>query len=328
MSTPDEIFNQSPAMIRLISSAVSVATRAGAEVRKITKTGQLGVVDKGVKDYQTEADRTAQRMIVASLAHKFPGCTIVGEEDLEEDKEADANLITDSFDEDVLTKELPAQYKEVKEEDITIWVDPLDGTTEFVNGLLEHVTVLIGISVHGQAVAGVIHQPFHGYSINPATARGRTIWGLVGLGCFGLSPKMLPNDRLIIATTASHVTQSLEDSLAALKPDEVLKVGGAGHKVLLVIEGKAHSYVFTSNGCKRWDTGAPEAVLRSIDGHLTDVLGNQIVYRYSSDGDYQNYLGVIASRDSKIHSKIINGIPNSVKARLQEVQSQNLKSKF
>lgn len=310
-----------PAMLRLISSAVSVASRAGAEVRRITKTGQLGVVDKGVHDYQTEADRVAQRMIVASLTKRFPKCKIVGEEDLIEDKEADARLIVDSFDEDVLKQQLPKEYSDVKEEEIMIWVDPLDGTTEFVKGYFEHVTVLIGISVGGRAVAGVIHQPFHGYSTmadksNPSLLSGRTMWGLVGLGLFGIIPKTLPNDKLIITTTASHGNKNIEQSLEALKPDEVLKVGGAGHKVLLVIEGRAHSYVFTSNGCKRWDTGAPEAVLESTGGRLTDVYGNQIRYEHNEQNDYQNRTGIVASVDSEIHSKILAKIPEEVKERL------------
>ena len=50
------------------------------------------------------------------------------------------------------------------ESDVTVWVDPLDGTREFVEGP-EHwgaVTVLIGVAVKGVPVAGVIHQPFVG----------------------------------------------------------------------------------------------------------------------------------------------------------------------
>lgn len=307
-----------PAMLRLISSAVSVASRAGAEVRRITRTGQLDVVDKGVQDYQTEADRVAQRMIVASLTKRFPKCTIVGEEDLDEDKTADDNLVVNSFDEDVLKLKLPDEYKEVKEDDITIWVDPLDGTTEFVKGLLDHVTVLIGISVKGRSVSGVIHQPFYGHSTakDPSSISGRTMWGLIGLGCFGIVPKALPNDKLIITTTASHGNVNIEQSIAALKPDEVLKVGGAGHKVLLVIEGRAHSYVFASSGCKRWDTSAPEAILESAGGKLTNVFGNHIEYNYNTEGDYQNRLGIVASINEEIQSKVIRSIPNEVKERL------------
>ena len=50
-------------------------------------------------------------------------------------------------------------------------------------GLLDHVTVLIGVAVNGEAVAGVIHQPYFNYqSKEPGIELGRTIWGIVGLG--------------------------------------------------------------------------------------------------------------------------------------------------
>ena len=54
-----------------------------------------------------------------------------------------------------------------------------------------------------------------------------------------------------------------------MKPTEVLKVGGSGHKVLLLIEGKAHAYVFPSPGCKKWDTCAPEAILHALGGKVS-----------------------------------------------------------
>jgi len=51
-------------------------------------------------------------------------------------------------------------------------------------GLLDHVTVLIGIAVKGRAVAGVIYQPYYNYQAGagPSATPGRTIWAVVGLG--------------------------------------------------------------------------------------------------------------------------------------------------
>jgi len=318
-------------MLRLLSHAVSLARKSGSEIRRITLSGKLDVVDKsdGLLDYQTEADRLVQRIIVANVSNKFPQCRIVGEEQLDEDLKKDQTLLIDQYDRDVLNMAIPESFKDLKESDLTIWVDPLDGTTEFVKGLLEHVTVLIGISCNGRSVAGVIHQPFHGYGIDSvntggketlgeiAKLEGRTMWGLVGAGCFGIEPKCAPGDRFIITTTASHSNANVEESIANLKPDKVLKVGGAGYKALLVLEGRADAFVFTSNGCKRWDTGAPEALLRAAGGQLTDSLGNQIDYTYGSEGDYHNTLGVIATLKAEIHSRVLKGIPESVKERLQ-----------
>jgi 3'-phosphoadenosine 5'-phosphosulfate (PAPS) 3'-phosphatase len=41
-----------------------------------------------------------------------------------------------------------------------LWIDPLDGTSEFVRGNLSSVTVLMGLSIKGFSRLGVVHNPF------------------------------------------------------------------------------------------------------------------------------------------------------------------------
>lgn len=309
--------NTTPVMLRLISCAVRIASSAGEVVRNITNSGNLNVVDKGVQDFQTEADRTAQRLIVASLGRKFPKCTIVGEETLAEDKAADERLFVDDYDQDILKMKIPDEYRHIKEEDVTIWVDPLDGTSEYVRlRQVSQITTLIGFSIAGRSIAGVIHQPFYPNS-QDANSLGRTIWGLVGLGCYGIEAKSPEANKFIITTTSSHGNKIIDDCVKSLSPDEIMKVGGAGNKVLYIMEGKVHAYVFPSHGSKRWDTGAPEAILKSLGGCLTDVFGNPIEYD-SKIGNYDNFLGVVAALDPKIHSRIIENIPTDCKNHLVE----------
>ena len=74
--------------------------------------------------------------------------------------------MTSNQDETVLNHykdRLPANIQEAKIEDLTVWVDPLDGTKEFTEGYLDHVTVLVGIAIGKKAIGGVIHQPFWNY---------------------------------------------------------------------------------------------------------------------------------------------------------------------
>ena len=111
------------------------------------------------------------------------------------------------------------------------------------------MTVLIGIAVGKESVAGVIHQPYWNYkSTEPNATIGRTFYGLIGAGVFGLSPASPPAGQRIVTTTRSHGTGLVQQALEVLKPDQVLKVGGAGHKVMLLMEGEAHAYVFPSPG--------------------------------------------------------------------------------
>jgi fructose-1,6-bisphosphatase/inositol monophosphatase family enzyme len=49
---------------------------------------------------------------------------------------------------------------EVPLDELSIFVDPLDGTREFVEGRLQNVACLIGIARKNQAIAGVVGLPF------------------------------------------------------------------------------------------------------------------------------------------------------------------------
>lgn len=44
--------------------------------------------------------------------------------------------------------------------DLCIWLDPLDGTKEFVKGKLQFVTCMIGVSYKDRPLFGVISRPF------------------------------------------------------------------------------------------------------------------------------------------------------------------------
>ena len=181
-------------------------------------------------------------------------------------------------------------------------------------GLYDHVTVLIGISMNGKPIAGVIHQPFYGYEKEmQGIELGRTMWGVRGLGTFGFTHVPPPTGRRIITTTRSHLNKTVVDAIEAMKPDQILKAGGAGYKVILLLEGKADAYVFASAGCKRWDTCACEALLEAVNGTLTDVCGEHIKYDGQADS-YVNKTGVLASL--KDHDFYVSMIPETIKSSL------------
>lgn len=84
-------------------------------------------------DPVTEADRAAETAIREVIAAKFPDHAIVGEEW--------ENKLTDS--------------------PFTWIIDPIDGTRAYVSGVPVWGT-LIGVTHNGQAIAGIMDQPFTG----------------------------------------------------------------------------------------------------------------------------------------------------------------------
>ncbi|XP_067619137.1 3'(2'),5'-bisphosphate nucleotidase 1 [Eurosta solidaginis] len=296
-----------PQMMRIMALSINTAARAGTIIRDVMQRGNLGIVEKeGKDDLQTEADRSAQQCIIASLSRKFPNVRVIGEEG-DSNLDVKAEWLVTEENNDFLTNCCPQEWLEVKEEEFVVWVDPLDGTSEYTQGLLEHVTVLIGVAVKGRAVGGVIYQPYYKQSNGDL---GRTIWGLIGLGTGGFEPKTPPKGQMIVTTTRSHSTPLVQQALDALSPTEVIKVGGAGYKVIQLLEGKAHAYIFASPGCKRWDTCAPEAVLEAYGGTLTDLAG--VHYSYSSDVEYKNRMGVLATIPGLSHADLAAKVPYKI----------------
>ncbi|XP_053737959.1 3'(2'),5'-bisphosphate nucleotidase 1 isoform X1 [Synchiropus splendidus] len=319
----------SPAVVmRLVASAFSVAERAGEIVRKVLHSGELGIVEKtGANDLQTLADRLAQQSICASLARRFPKVTIIGEEDLPSE-EVSEDLIESGQSEEILQKTCPVELSGITEEELVVWVDPLDGTKEYTEAsqllltdakdspqllskafwLLDNVTVLIGIAHAGRAIAGVINQPFFNYQLGPGAHLGRTLWGMPGLGAFGFQLQEAPGDRRVVTTTRSHSNKVVTDCVEAMEPHQVVRVGGAGNKIIQLIEGRATAYVFASPGCKKWDTCAPEAILHAVGGKLTDMHNRP--YRYHADVKHMNSTGVLATL--RHHEDYASRVPASV----------------
>lgn len=314
---------------RLLSASVRAAERAGQEVKAVLASKKLDIVDKGKNDVQTAADRISQQCIIGSLREMFSKqLTIIGEEG---ELVADPSLVSKDFSVDVLKMDdqCPQDVREIKETDVVVWVDPLDGTAEFTQGvmdgkteLLEMVTILIGIGWRGRPLGGVVHQPYFGSNgSSPNELPGRTIWAAQGLGAHGIKVTQPQPDRKIVVTTRSHGSPLINESLDALKEaglmTELERVGGAGFKVLCALEKGAHAYIFSSPGTKKWDTCAPEAILIALNGQMTDVHGNCLIY--DNEVQHKNTAGVIATPQGIDHQKILDAIPQSVKDKLPAV---------
>uniref|UniRef100_A0A8C5M2M4 3'(2'),5'-bisphosphate nucleotidase 1 n=1 Tax=Leptobrachium leishanense TaxID=445787 RepID=A0A8C5M2M4_9ANUR len=299
-------------LMRLVASSYAVAEKAATITRNVMSSGDLGIVEKtGANDLQTAADRLVQKSICTSLARTFPQITLIGEEDLPTEEVEEALIETAQYDE-ILKYTCPQQYSHIKEEELVVWVDPLDGTKEYTEGLLDHVTILIGIAYKGKAIAGVINQPYYNYQAGDKAVLGRTIWGVLGVGAFGFELKEVPAGTHIVTTTRSHSSKLVNDCIAAVNPGKVIRVGGAGNKIIQLIEGQASAYVFASPGCKKWDTCAPEAILHAVGGKLTDIHGN--AFEYHKDVKHMNSAGVLAAlRNFDYYS---SRVPDSVKQAL------------
>lgn len=317
-------------LVELLSTCVDAAQRGCAEIRAVQERrtssgGQLASTRKDVDDPRsalTEADTAAQIAIVNALRATWPGLRIVGEEEEEEGEEGeegdrDGGLILRrdlcALDVDQLvddsTRSGIAEWKEPLEV-LTVFVDPVDGTREFVEGRLDAVQCLVGVSCRGRAVAGAVGLPFaegagakHASSVVWGVAPPGASSGIKGTSDGGpregrgrLAPETTDG---CVCVTGDSKNESLAAARAAVGAAADVTVGGAGNKMLAVAEGRADVAVMHF-GTSLWDTCAPEAVLRAAGGKVTDLFGAPLVHSPDRAGESPliNKLGVLATSSS------------------------------
>ena len=216
---------------------------------------------------------------------------------------------------------------------LLVWVDPLDGTKEYTQGpeVSHEVTVLIGVSWKGKPIAGVMNQPFYKRSDE---ILGRYLWGIVGLGAFDSlqgklsAPQRVSDSMRRIVTTRSHMTGIIKRDLTSIPNSQLLQCGGAGYKVLTVIDGLADCYIYPRDGTKRWDTCAPEAILRSLGGKLTDVFGKDYDYARNELNVVENCHGLVASiHGDAEHSVYLNQLSDELKRNVLDEATQLIENK-
>lgn len=145
----------------LLYHAIQAAERGGQQITTVNDSGNLGTRSKSICfNPVTLGDIRSHVAIKGTLTHAFPHVRLISEED-------ELRLDDGSIDFDGAPDEVPDEFVRavptddvVDSSDITLWIDPLDGTLEFTEGLCDFVTTMVGIAVKGIPVAGVIHCPF------------------------------------------------------------------------------------------------------------------------------------------------------------------------
>lgn len=241
--------------------------KAAGEILLGLYDADYAVAYKTKSDPVTEADTRANTYIVQALRSAFSSDGIVAEES---DDQSDA------------LKGGRCWY-----------VDPLDGTKEFIakNG---EFAVMLGLAIDGVATLGVVYQPVF----------DRLYSGVVGVGATveerGVRRQLTVSEvvdptELRLVVSRSHRGRPIDDVVDRLEITKETRSGSVGLKVGLIAERKADLYVHMSNKSSVWDACGPEAILKAAGGRFTDLAG--CAYRYGGD-DMRNERGILACNAS------------------------------
>jgi len=257
-----------------LEALLEIATEASRLVMDVYQR-PFEVDFKGPNDPVTQADRLANEFICNKLTSLYPGVPIVAEE-------------SD-----------PESFADFRAADCIFFVDPVDGTREFVEKNGEFV-VMIGMVVGSAAVRGVVVAP----------AREQAFIGDTELGAFELdaqgnrSPIQTSDHTehrgVRIVASRSHRTAKIQAVLSSLQGANVQALGSAGLKGAWVASARAEAYVAPGYAGQRWDCCAIDAIVTAAGGRFTDAWGDAIDYRAGLANDR----GLLAT-NGHLHTAIV-----------------------
>jgi 3'(2'), 5'-bisphosphate nucleotidase len=262
-------------MTDLIENLLAIAAEAAVEVMEVYSR-HFDVEFKAPEDPVTEADRRANDLICKRLEALYPGIPVVAEESPE------------------------AHWSHFRESERVFFVDPVDGTREFVARNGEFV-IMIGLLDGDEPTHGVLHAP----------ALGQRWAGERGRGAFEIDPEGVRHPLVIgapptldearVVSSRSHRSSLLERALERVGAREILPIGSAGLKGAAVARGAADIYLAPEQAGCRWDSCAPEAIIRAAGGIYTDAWGQRLDYRAAK---LQNDRGIVAAAPA-LHGQVV-----------------------
>jgi inositol monophosphatase 3 len=254
--------------------------------------------------------------MVHALSAAFPGLRIISEEHSSGEDNTDYDIVPIHVDRDLLDDEkyakLPNNF-ELPLSELTVWIDPLDATKEYTEGLTQFVTTMVCVARNGDPIIGVIHKPFDLETYWAWTQTGMssnvTSSNVMSSNIMSsISQRLNTNNSFRIVVSRSHAGD-IENVIKSTFSDKVKieSAAGSGYKTLELIKGKAEAYIHITL-IKKWDICAPNAILNAIkNAKLTTINGNQI--KYGFDDNVKNEDGLIATIGSD-HQKLINLFKN------------------
>lgn len=238
------------------------------------REGDLQVDTKAGDEPVTVADREASKLIVAGLGAVFADDIIISEENEDDLRRLEASRVW--------------------------YIDPIDGTKDFIRGE-EGFCVMIGLCIDHRPAVGVIYQP----------VGDRMYWAAPGRGTWAQAPGeearqvqvsgVSSVDDIRFVASKSHRGGEIDQVKNALGIKNEFNIGSVGLKLALIALGDRDLYVNPYPKCKTWDTCAPEALLLEAGGVMTDVHGDAL--RYDQPGnDRPN--GMVAT-NGPVHEAVI-----------------------
>lgn len=236
-----------------INIANAAARNAGkAILRGLERLDTIRVTAKGHKDFVTEIDKQAEKIIVDTIRKSYPHHAILAEE----------------------------SGISITEHDITWIIDPLDGTKNFIHGF-PHFAVSIAIKNKDRIEHGLIYDPI----------RQETFTASRGAGAQLNNRRIRVSNRIYLQTALLGTgfpfreTQSVADYLKVfseftIASSGIRRAGSAALDLAYVAAGRLDG--FWESGLSPWDIAAGVLLVKEAGGLIIDYQGTE---NYLTNGE-------------------------------------------
>ena len=230
----------------LLNIGLMAARKGAVELEfAVKKLHKLKVEKKGSTDYVTEVDRRVEQIIFEDIKSYYPEHNFLGEESGEE----------------------------INNSNVTWILDPIDGTTNFINGF-PHYCVSLCASVDGIPTHGVIIDPTRREEFSASKGKGAQLNG----ERIRVSDQKNLTDALLSCSSRSTPEQNYKYNLLGtfmeLYKNEITirRTGCSALDLAYIAAGRLDG--FWGNGLKPWDVAAGIVIAEEAGALLSDFHGN------------------------------------------------------
>jgi len=228
-----------PAVINIFEKAVKKAGKI--LLRDFGELENLQIQSKSVGDFVTNADIKVEKTLLETLKYYYPDYSYITEE-----------------------------TGEIKGDEHTIIIDPIDGTSNFIHGI-PHVSIIISKMTNNEITDGVIYNPI----------LNEFFWSSKGKGSWCNNNRIRVSNRQIfsdclIGTGLPFGERIYNNYLNEI--DEILKssagirrLGSAGLDLAYVASGKLDG--FWENDINLWDISTGALLVKEAGGKITKLDG-------------------------------------------------------
>ena len=254
-----------------------------------TKSNFLKSVD--INNPVTEADLKVNELIIKNIEEKYPGVNwdILSEENVKRTNNA---------------KYFDSEW---------LWIlDPLDGTKDFIQGT-KNYAMHLALNFRGKPLIGLVLIPSKD---ELWISDGEKTWSETRDSSYkkSLSSNKKSLHEMRIVTSRNHSNESLQRLIEKVNFREVIIMGSIGCKIASILRGESDIYISLSlpdqSSPKDWDFAAPEAILKTAGGAITNIDNQDLIY---GELNYEKGGVIIASKNRKNHKDLCLEVKEIIK---------------